>query len=252
MNVANLAAALVAFQADMPTVKKAQKAVVPTKSGGSYSYTYAGLADVVRVAMPLLTQHGLAFTALPRFKEGRYELVGTLLHSSGESIKGTLPINGSTPQEMGSSITYMRRYLFGCLTGLVTDDDDDGAVATRAARNRSSGTNPPVEGVAGESGHSPAKPPRATKPVQAAIRGAQSATQKAQAETGELMSANTRGRLFALFGEHGYTDRDQQLAGINNHIGRTITSRSELTEQEAQRIIGVLATRPRPNQQEQP
>jgi hypothetical protein len=124
--------------------------------------------------------------------------------------------------------------------------------AATAARQEDSGTNPPVEGVAGESGHSPATTTRATKPVQAAIRGAQSVAQKAQAETGELMSANTRGRLFALFGEHGITDRDEQIRGIVHIVGRPIESRAEITEQEAQVVIGVLASRPRPNQQEQP
>ena len=43
---ANLAAALAAFQSEMPTVKKSHKASVPTKAGGSYSSTYADLADV--------------------------------------------------------------------------------------------------------------------------------------------------------------------------------------------------------------
>ena len=43
-------------------------------------------------------------------------------------------MSGHTPQEVGSAITYARRYLFGCLTGIVTDEDDDGAQAQSAAR----------------------------------------------------------------------------------------------------------------------
>ena len=46
----NLAAALAAFQAEAPTVSKGKTAKVPTKAGGSYSYTYANLADVVEAA----------------------------------------------------------------------------------------------------------------------------------------------------------------------------------------------------------
>ena len=127
-----LAAALAAFQAEAPTVSKGKTAKVPTKAGGSYSYTYANLADVVEAAYPLLSKHGLSFSCVPRNREGGgYELVGILLHSSGESLEGSLPLSGNTPQELGSSLTYMRRYLLGAMTGLVTDDDDDGAAASR-------------------------------------------------------------------------------------------------------------------------
>lgn len=127
-----LAAALAAFQAEAPTVSKGKTAKVPTKAGGSYSYTYANLADVVEAAYPLLSKHGLSFSCVPRNREaGGYELAGILLHSSGESLEGSLPLSGNTPQELGSALTYMRRYLLGAMTGLVTDDDDDGAAASR-------------------------------------------------------------------------------------------------------------------------
>lgn len=126
-----LAAALAAFQAEAPTVSKGKTAKVPTKAGGSYSYTYANLADVVEAAYPLLSKHGLSFSCVPRTTERGYELAGILLHSSGESLEGSLPLSGNTPQELGSALTYMRRYLLGAMTGLVTDDDDDGAAASR-------------------------------------------------------------------------------------------------------------------------
>ena len=132
----SLAAALAAFQAEMPTVPKSHRASVPTKSGGSYSYTYADLADVSAAVTPLLAKHGLAFSCCPRPADRGYELVGRLLHTSGESVEGSLPLNGTTPQEMGSSITYMRRYLLGALTGVVTDDDDDGRQAQVAAKRQ--------------------------------------------------------------------------------------------------------------------
>ena len=133
-SVKNIAAALAAFQAEMPVVRKGNTARVPIKAGGSYSYTYADLGDVSAAATPLLTKHGLAFSCCPRHSDRGYELVGLLLHSSGEWIDGALPLNGATPQDLGSSLTYMRRYLMGCMTGLVTDDDDDGHAATVAAK----------------------------------------------------------------------------------------------------------------------
>lgn len=134
----NLASALAAFQSEMPTVGKDKRANI-----GAYSYTYADLASIVEATMPLLTKHGLSFSCGPRYASTGYELRGVLLHASGETIDGALPIKGNTPQEIGSSLTYMRRYLFGCLTGVVTEDDDDGAAASRPAKKAASRQAPP-------------------------------------------------------------------------------------------------------------
>jgi hypothetical protein len=140
-----LAAALAAFQAEMPKVRKGRRAEVPTNAGGSYSYTYADLASVSAAALPLLSKHGLAFTTLPQQTPTGLVLVGRLLHTSGESIEGALPLVGGRPQELGSSITYMRRYLLGCLTGIVTEDDDDGGKAQKAGRTRRERPTAPPE-----------------------------------------------------------------------------------------------------------
>jgi len=130
-----IAKALAALQAEMPVVPKGQKATVPTKSGGNYTYTYANLADVTEVAYPLLSKHGLSFTCAPQVSEnGAAFIGGMLLHVSGESLSASLPLFGRTAQEIGSALTYARRYLLGCLTGLVTDDDDDGSLAEKARR----------------------------------------------------------------------------------------------------------------------
>lgn len=128
----SLAEALAAFQAEMPSVFKGKTAKVPTKAGGSYSYQYADIADVTAAAMPVLSAHGLAFTCLPRATATGYELVGRLMWKD-EHIEGSLPLFGHTNQEIGSAITYSRRYLLGCLTGIVTDDDEDGNVARESA-----------------------------------------------------------------------------------------------------------------------
>ena len=138
--VGALAAALAKAQAELPVVRKSNTAKVPTKSGGGYSYTYADLADVTASVLPILAAHGLCFVCLPGPSERGLILTGTLLHESGEYLTASLPLSGVTPQEIGSSLTYMRRYLLGAITGVVTDDDDDGAAAaTRAARK------PPAE-----------------------------------------------------------------------------------------------------------
>lgn len=131
-----IAAALVAVQAAMPTVHKGKTATVPMKSGGSYSYKYADLSDVSAAILPLLVAHGIAWSCVPREGSRGYELAGTLLHTSGQSLSGALPLHGNDPQQLGSAITYARRYLLGCLTGIVTDDDTDAGPAKGASQTR--------------------------------------------------------------------------------------------------------------------
>lgn len=130
-----LAAALHQFQAALPLVHKGNRAVVPTKSGGQYTYTYADLSDVTAAAIPRLNEFGLTFTSRPRLTPtGGYELVGILRHTSGEYDEGALPLFGREMQDLGGSLTYARRYLLGCMTGLVTDDDEDGAFTAPQGR----------------------------------------------------------------------------------------------------------------------
>lgn len=129
-----LAEALIAFQAEMPIVGKDSTATVPMKAGGSYSYKYTDLADLTKAVIPLLVKHDLAFIVTPRMTEQGYEVVGRLLHASGDFIEAALPLYGRQPQEIGGALTYARRYLIGCLTGVVTDEDNDAAHAKEADR----------------------------------------------------------------------------------------------------------------------
>lgn len=122
----DLETALAAFQAEMPTVNKGK-----TADTGKYRYKYADIADVTEAVMPLLSKHGLSFSVTPAAAGDGYEIVGILMHESQSGrLSGALPLFGRTSQEIGSSITYARRYLLGCLTGVVTDDDEDGAAAS--------------------------------------------------------------------------------------------------------------------------
>jgi hypothetical protein len=212
-----LATALAAFQAEMPTVAKTKTAQVKSDKG-SYSYTYAGLADVSEAAMPLLSKHGLSFSTLP--EPG--VLTGMLLHQSGQYLTASLPIGGGTPQAVGSSLTYMRRYLLGCMTGLVTDDDDDGQTAEASARKRRAAPTPP-----------PAAPVQRPRPA------------PEQAEpAGDVRTEAQSKRLFALLHENGLEDRDTVLAWLTELLGRPVETTKTLTKHEASRAMDALAPEP--------
>ena len=49
------------------------------------------------------------------------------MHSSGESITGILPVlvgEKATSQQLGSAITYNRRYALAAIAGVAPEDDD--------------------------------------------------------------------------------------------------------------------------------
>ena len=130
--------ALAAAQAEMPTVAKSKTAKVPTKAGGSYSYSYADLADVMTAVAPVLSKHGLAVTTTTaRLENVGWIIEGRLTHEAGAYISARLPASFTGgPQQVGSELTYARRYLLGMLTGVVTDDDDDGQAAQHAPQRQ--------------------------------------------------------------------------------------------------------------------
>lgn len=202
MSTDNLAAALAAVQAALPVVEKTQ-----TANTGKFSYRYASLKDVTAAVYPLLSKHGLAFTCTPvRNADGSHDLTGRLVHTSGESLEGSLPIAGASPQLMGGAITYMRRYLLGCMVGVVTDEDTDG---------------PPP----------PADYPQQHRPERSGPHADQPITQR------------TRGRMFALLAEAGIEDEDKQRDGMSAVLGRTVESRGDLTEAEARQVVATLEAR---------
>jgi hypothetical protein len=131
-STANLTTALAAVQADLPKIHKGKTATVRTDKG-SYSYSYADLGDIAPAIHPLLSKHGLAFVTMPTVTEdGRFVLAYELRHTSGELINGSYPLpdpTRTTPQQVGSALTYARRYTLCCVTGVVPDEDDDGTVA---------------------------------------------------------------------------------------------------------------------------
>lgn len=154
----NIAAALAAFQAELPRVGKDNTARV-TSEKGQYTYRYADLSEITPAVVPLLAKQGLAWTTRPTlWPDGKFVLHYALTHTSGEAIEGTYPLPNpaSSAQALGSAITYARRYALCAVTGVAPgDDDDDAAAAQRAApappaRSRPGASAPAASGPQGQ------------------------------------------------------------------------------------------------------
>ena len=123
-----IAAALSAFQGSLKQPKLSKEVKVKTKTGGSYTFKYADLSDCAEAAAPYLKENGLAVSQII----SEWTLITLLTHTSGQWIKSELPIslnNGADYQALGSAITYIKRYSYCAILGIVADADDDANAA---------------------------------------------------------------------------------------------------------------------------
>lgn len=131
-DVGELFAALAKAQGTMKHPAKNKTAKVETKTGPGYSYNYTDLADVYDAIRAPFAANGLAIIQVPFTTPLGAAGVTTIIgHSSGQWIEGTLMfgVGNARPQELGSVITYLRRYMAGPMAGVASEDDDDANVA---------------------------------------------------------------------------------------------------------------------------
>lgn len=124
-----LAAALSKAQTSFtPAVKDAANPFYKSKY-----LTLAGALDAVRAA---LGANGLALVQAVDATGDKLTLNTTLLHSSGEWIGSSYPINPvkNDPQGIGSAVSYGRRYSLMALLGIAAEDDDGEAAHGRTAK----------------------------------------------------------------------------------------------------------------------
>lgn len=132
MTTIKLAAALAKAQGAMSTAKK-------DSTNPHFKSRYADLASVWEACRKPLTDNGLSVAQLLGYQDGTLGIRTILMHESGESLDGFAPLlekKDATPQQLGSAITYMRRYSLMAMVGIAPDDDDDGNAAEEASCNQ--------------------------------------------------------------------------------------------------------------------
>ena len=128
-NISDLATALA----------KAQGAMGPAiinKVNPHFRNRYADLAAVLEAVRKPLADNGLSVTQTTHLSDDVFVLRTTLRHASGQWIASEYPLPiGAKPQELGSALTYGRRYEISAMIGVAADEDDDGE-ATRKTNGK--------------------------------------------------------------------------------------------------------------------
>jgi hypothetical protein len=133
----NMITDLVALQKALPVLPK-------DTTNPFFKSKYTSLDTITEVVFPIMTKHNFAWTTRPSFNEaGQPTLKYSLMHISGETIEGEmlLQLAKADPQGQGSAITYSRRYAITSVLGIVSDADDDGSAAQKAAQFAKSTTS---------------------------------------------------------------------------------------------------------------
>lgn len=127
-----IAKALAKAQTELKNPSKNKTVNVRTQQGGTYSYKYADLADILDQVKPVLAKNGLTIIQGNTDDEtGRVNITTLLLHESGEWIKTFLLMppahetRMNPAQALGSILTYGRRYAITSLLNLASDEDND-------------------------------------------------------------------------------------------------------------------------------
>lgn len=118
-------------------LSKAQLEMLPAKTGSSnpfFKSKYADLASIVKASRKALGTNGLAvIQRIIRSGSAGMTLMTRLCHASGQWIESTMTVNPPKQdiQSLGSYLTYLRRYTYSAIVGVVaSEEDDDGEAAT--------------------------------------------------------------------------------------------------------------------------
>ena len=126
--IGHLAAALAKAQGEITGALK-------DSSNPFFKSRYADLASCWDACRKQLSSNGLSVVQTTQPTKRGLMLVTTLVHESGEWMRGYLPIlaKDDSAQAQGSGLTYARRYALAAIVGLAQVDDDGEAAQVRTA-----------------------------------------------------------------------------------------------------------------------
>lgn len=145
-SISNFAEAFVKFQAEITDPKLDASTDYVTKTGKKINFKYASLPEILKTVRPVLTKNGISIIQEPKTENNTVKITTILIHKSGEWVEFE-PIEmkaaSALAQEIGSAITYGRRYNISSVLGLGSEDDDDGNAAQDGVDDKSRIEEPP-------------------------------------------------------------------------------------------------------------
>jgi ERF superfamily len=262
-----LAEALAALQARLPRVAKTSPGQV-----GNQKYLYADLADISAELLPIMASLGLSFSAHPTLVAEHGFVLHYKLRLAGcgdeEGDQGYYPLPTSgTPQQVGSAITYARRYTLCAVTGLAPGGDDDDAQAAeqehvarlrrpvsaqdkeRAKTSRLKAGTSRMARAQDEDPWAQDAPVGHERAAELRAAAAGGRAPDVEYEPGSSNAAQWQ-QLAILYSQIGLTERDTRLAEMTDRCGREITSAKDLSYAEAEQAIRALRDLAKTYQQE--
>lgn len=134
---------LTELSAALAKAQSALKAAPFNRTNPHFKNKYADLASVLDTIRKPLADQGLSLTQTTEMRGGTFCLITTLRHTSGQWLASEYPLpQTARPQELGSALTYARRYSLSAIACIAADEDDDaegarqnGQVATMKREN---------------------------------------------------------------------------------------------------------------------
>ena len=97
---------------------------------------YADLAEVLNAVRPVFARHGLAIIQSVSSDQQLVTVATTIAHKEGGFVTSSMSCTSPTSkiQDLGSMVTYLRRYSVAAMTCISQADDDGNAASQRPAK----------------------------------------------------------------------------------------------------------------------
>lgn len=125
--------AMARFKANPPTIVKDRRARIPHKDGGGVTeYSYASLGAICEAAIRGLAAVDISHRWDVKRENARIIVTCVLTHAAGHSVGVTMDAapddsgRKNAIQQSASAVTYLQKYTLLAVTGLATEEDDDG------------------------------------------------------------------------------------------------------------------------------
>ena len=134
-----LAFALASAQGEFPDIERTRHVSVAGDKA-RYEFDYAPLDVILKATRPALSRYGLALVHdIDTVNPECVTVAAVLLHESGEErrVSMTFPFKYERVQQLGSLVTYLKRYATEAVLGVCAEQDDDGNAADGNGRQMS-------------------------------------------------------------------------------------------------------------------